>query len=143
MITNLDIKKLQTIFATKDDLFYLRSELNDNMSKFKVELKGDMSKLRSELNDNMSKFKVELKGDMSKLRSELKDDMSKLKVELKTDVKELGKQIVKDITEVVSTLGEAISDADNKHKENSDILDHHERRLDRLEDSVFPTTTGS
>ncbi|KKP65760.1 MAG: hypothetical protein UR68_C0031G0009 [Candidatus Roizmanbacteria bacterium GW2011_GWA2_35_19] len=45
--------------------------------------------------------------------------------------------IVKEITTVIKMVGEINQKLDKNKKETDDVLDDHERRLDKVEDKVF------
>lgn len=79
------------------------------------------------------------KKDISKLKKvfvtkrelrELKNTIS-TKLATKEDIKILSK----DIHIVINMIGDSLSQS----KEQDDILDNHERRLDKIEDKVFST----
>lgn len=57
MITDNDIKKLKTVFATKDELWQVKVELKDEI----LDLRGDMSKLRNDVLDMLDAVYKELK----------------------------------------------------------------------------------
>lgn len=102
MITDKDIIKLKTIFATKDDLKWFATKEDLKLFATKEDLKA-----------------FSTKEDMSEMR--------------------------KDYTETFHTVIEMIGDISVKLdavlvaiKDNKDGLNDHERRLDRLEDQVFP-----
>ncbi len=60
----------------------------------------------------------------------------------KNDLKGLPtKEDIGALAEDIHTVINMIGDSLDKNKEQDDILDNHERRLDKLEDKTFSTTT--
>lgn len=72
-------------------------------------------------------------------------DMVKMKKVFvtKEDLAETNKSIsalAKDVVTVLEIVGEVSKKLNKKMVENDDILEHHERQIDRLNDKIFPTT---
>ncbi len=67
-------------------------------------------------------------------------DINKLKTVFvtKEDAKKFAtKDDVQDIIGGIQTVIEMLGEENVKNKEHNNILEHHERRLDKLEDKVF------
>jgi len=61
----------------------------------------------------------------------------------KDDLEKTNKSIgtmSEDIITVIEMVGDIGNKLDKKVDEHDDLLEHHERQIDRLNDKVFPTT---
>jgi len=76
---------------------------------------------------DIKKFKKELKGELSIFVT--RDEFNKTSDE-----------IIDSIKTVINMVGEVSEKLDDHRKETNDILDDHERRLDKVEDKVFSLT---
>ena len=82
--------------------------------------------------------KVDLKNELSKYAT--KNEMEEA-LDERTDI------IVKEVSTVIEMVGhmsekieEICNKLDKKTSEHDDILEHHQRQIDNLDDKVFPTT---
>ncbi len=69
-----------------------------------------------------------------------KDDLKKelKKYATKEDLENTSDGIVKEIHTVIEMIGDISQKLDKDKRETDDILEHHERQIDRLNDKVFP-----
>jgi len=111
MITDQDIKKMKSIFATKEDL--KRFAAKDDLKGFatKEDLKGFATK-----------------EDLKSFRNELR-----LEFVTKNDFQKGIDDLVRLITNGFNRMDNAIKKLD----ENNETLTNHEHRLDRIEDKIF------
>ncbi|OIP84076.1 hypothetical protein AUK04_02760 [Candidatus Roizmanbacteria bacterium CG2_30_33_16] len=93
MITDKDITKLKTVFATKEDLKEFATK--EDLKRFAT--KEDLGEMRKDYTETFHTV-IEMIGDVS-------EKLDAVLVEV---------------------------------KDNKDSLNNHERRIDRLEDQVFP-----
>lgn len=103
---------------------------------------NDVNKIKKKLENSFAtkdEFK-ELSKEVQVIKKdlkELKDDVGGLKntVATKVSTKEDIKALSEDIRIVINMIGESLG----QNKEQDNILDNHERRLDKVEDKVFST----
>lgn len=120
MITDSDVKKLKKTFATKADL------------------KKTEKSIRIELDSKLKRTENSIRLDFkSELDTKLKKTEKVLRSEFKNDFKKFETNIVNEIVSVIEALGTKIQESLSKIKDHGDVLENHERRLDKLEDSAF------
>ena len=110
MITDQDIAKLEKIFVTKVDL--------------KQELKAYPTK--DDLKKELKKYAT--KDEVAEIVGRATDTMVK---EFLTAIEMIGRMSEK-IEEISNKL-------DKNSSEHDDILEHHQRQIDKLNNKVFPT----
>ena len=74
-------------------------------------------------------------------KDDLKKELKKYatKDEVKSIVEQSTNAVVKEILTVIEMVGDISQKLDKDKRETDDILEHHERQIDRLNDKVFPT----
>lgn len=120
-LNDADIKLLTGIFATKDDITSLRTELRGEIGSIREDVEtlgADVKSLRSELKGDMKFLKTELKGEMASMESRLLDA-----IEAK------GQEVIEEI---------ATSVAKSILPEQED----HEKRITKLEKHAGLTKTA-
>ncbi len=129
MITDADIVKLKSIFATKEDLkgFAAKKDLNrfatkDDLRRFAT--KEDLKRFATK--DDLRRFATKKEVHIL-LRKELK----------KYATREEIKQWFDEAFEFMSEGFKRMDDAIAQLKTHDEIIGNHERRLDRLEDSTL------
>jgi hypothetical protein len=129
MMSDKDIKKLKTIFATKDDLkrFATKEDLKrfatkDDLKRFAT--KEDLKRFATK--DDLKRFAT--KEDLKRFAT--KDDLEKFATKKGQEETIAG----------IKTIIEMIGDEREKNDEQDEILDTHEHRLDRIEDKVYSAT---
>jgi len=108
MLTNRDITKLKTIFATKEDL--KRFATKKDLKRFAT--KEDLKDFPTKNDPKGFATKNDLKGFATQKGQE-------------------------EIIEGIKTIIEIIGKEKVRNDEQDSILDNHERRFDKLEDKVF------
>lgn len=114
MITDKDITKLKKVFVTKD---YFKKELKRELSNYptKTDLKNELSNYAT-------------KEEMEKALDERTNIMVK---EIRTVI-----EIVGDMNLQIEKISKKL---DKRTTEHDDILEHHQRQIDNLNDKVFPS----
>ncbi|MBI3577564.1 hypothetical protein HY086_06005 [Candidatus Gottesmanbacteria bacterium] len=121
MITDADIKKLKSVFATKDDLIAMEKRQDQ-----KYATKRDLAEM-----ENRQDQKYATKKDLGTMRGDLVSMEQRIRKDIKGDLVSMEQRIRKDI----------VDDITGYMQENViPLLNEHERRLDRLEKRVggFP-----
>ncbi len=79
------------------------------------------------------------KGDLEKFEKVFvtKDDAKAFAT--KADLEKTSDGIVKEIHTVIEMVSGINQKLDKDKRETDDILEHHERQIDRLNDKIFPT----
>lgn len=131
MITDKDIQKLKSVFATKDDLGKFATK--DDLKKFAT--KDDLKKFATK--DDLVAFE----GRIDK-KFATKDDLKKAVKPLvtKKDLSSFSDQIIEFITLSDKANGDEMREHVNSlAKEISSIVTNHEGRIKDLEKHSFPT----
>lgn len=115
MITDKDVKKLKEVFATKEDL----EKTNRSVST----LSEDLEKTNLRVDEGFKKIDKSI----AKLAENLESTNDSLH------------NLSKDVITILEIVGENKQEVKPKIKEHDEILENHERRLDKVEDKVFPT----
>lgn len=126
MITDNDIKKLKTVFLTKDEAKKFATK--DDLKVFAT--KEDLKRFATKDDLKMYATKEDLK--MYATKEDLKKSASDTVVGLTEFIGEVYEKLAAKIDLIL---------ADNKDSRNT--LDTHERRIERLEEQVYTTTTSS
>ena len=71
------------LFASKEDLANLRSELTGDNASLITEFKGEMAVLRTEFKTEMVTLRTEFKTDIAALRTEFKSEIAALRTEMR------------------------------------------------------------
>lgn len=86
--------------------------------------------------------------DIKKLREELKKDFITKKefkaelISLKKEIQQMFRDFADEITDFMTPSLKKIDDICEELKNHNDDIDNHERRIEKLEDKVFATTTN-
>jgi len=133
MITDQDINKLAKVFATKDDLQSMESNIRRDMAT-----KDDLQSMESNIRHDMA-----TKDDITEIRQDMKrfatkDDLKRFAN--KEDVRDIVKESTESIVEGVRIIIDMLGETSNKTEQNTEevqghriAIGDHEERIRLLE----------
>ena len=145
MITDNDIKKLKTVFLTKDEAkgFSTKNDLKkfatkDDLKRFAT--KDDLKRFATK--EDLKRFAT--KDDLKMYAT--KDDLKNYptKVDMKNEFQKYTDMVTKEMTELISVVIERIDafkvSMDEKSNYQIDVINNHERRIEKLEERAYSAT---
>jgi len=88
-IRDLKLDNMASETRLREDMKDFRTEVKEDFTDLRVEIKGDMKDFRAEVKEDFTDLRVEIKGDMKDFRTEVKGDFADFRADLRGDLADL------------------------------------------------------